>query len=71
MGTAGVTKTMDDLVASHAVKNNTAAKIKDIAGKWQWMFRTTTPQEDWLNQSVVESFLKSCRDARSALLANR
>lgn len=68
IGSVGVSATMDALVAAGAVKDETANKVRDIAGKWQWMFRTSAPQEDWLNGSVVEGFVKACTDAKSALL---
>lgn len=67
IGNVGVGKSLDDLVTANAVSLRAAELVKALSSQWQWMFRTTSPREEWLTSQTFTSFVKVAGQAKAAL----
>lgn len=68
IGTIGVTNTVDNLKSAGAIPVDVSLLIKDLSSRWQWMFRTSKPKNEWLNCSVAQTFAADVADVKRALL---
>ena len=68
IGSAGVTRTMDSLLAARAVSEEAAELIKVLSSQWQWMFRTSQPKQEWLTTEVAQRFAIDVTDIKQALV---
>jgi hypothetical protein len=66
-GTVNVTATVDRLVSTGAMTPGVAGAIKALSSQWERMWRTTSPKEEWLNQSVFDNFMRVAAQVREAL----
>lgn len=67
MGTKGVRSTVDQLVDKGAITKRAAELAAAVSSQYQWMFRTSSPREDWLTSDVFESYMKAANEAKAAL----
>lgn len=67
MGAKGVSATVDELVVQGAITKRAAELSIALSSQYQWMYRTSSPRSEWLNQQVFTSFLDGANQAKSAL----
>lgn len=67
IGTKGVSATLDALLSKGAISNHAGELTKALSSQWQWIFRTTAPREEWLNQQVFTSFVEGANQAKKSL----
>lgn len=67
MGTKGVSGTLEQMVEKGAITKRSADLTRAVSAQWQWIYRTSSPMEDWLSQQVHSSFLEAAEKARKAL----
>ena len=71
MGAKGVTSTVEDLVAQGAITKRAAELSSALSSQYQWMYRTSSPREEWLNHQVFTSFVEGAKQAKVALERNK
>jgi hypothetical protein len=68
IGTVNLAATVDELVKKGAMQERAAGLTKALSTQWQWMWRTTSPREEWLNHSVFTSFINGAAQVKSAIM---
>lgn len=66
-GTGPLERVTDALVKAEAFDRDFADKIVGLSKRWQWMRRTTVPQEQFLDEAVVENFKRDAIFIREQL----
>ncbi|HUS97587.1 MAG TPA: hypothetical protein VMX97_12675, partial [Hyphomicrobiaceae bacterium] len=66
-GNKGISETVEALKAKNVAFDKVGEQLKDLGRQWQWMYRTSTPREDWLTESAVDTFLTANKRARAEL----
>jgi hypothetical protein len=68
-GTSPLQRVTDALTEAGAIKSDVADKIVGLSKRWHWMRRTTLPQEQFLDEAVVENFKSDAIFIRKQLSA--
>jgi hypothetical protein len=66
-GTGPLQRVTDALTVAGAIKSEVADKIVGLSKRWHWMRRTTLPQEQYLDEAVVENFKSDAISIREQL----
>lgn len=67
MGTKGVSSTVGQILEKGGITARAATLAEAVSSQWQWIYRTSSPREEWLTDQVFRSFIDAAEQAKIAL----